>query len=169
MRQDSARLAELRRQLILDTSPEKAFDDIARLLADSLDVPIAMVNFMDRDRDWFKARVGLALAQQPVDNSFCESFFESDTDVIVVADTLKSERFKAHPLVTGEPGVRFYAAARLVVNGQTLGTLCAYDVRPRQLSEAQIEQLQVLTRAVFNLLQDRFAKDAAGPELLHHQ
>ena len=73
----------------------------------------------------------------------------------MVPDTLQSEQFRQHSLVTGEPHVRFYAAARLVVNGQTLGTLCAYDLRPRQLSPEQIDHLKALTLSVFELLQSR--------------
>ena len=155
MRKDPDRLAELRRQLILDTSIEKAYDDITKLLSESLDVPIAMVNFMDIDRDWFKSRVGFPLTESPVDTSFCEFFFNSDKDVIVVADTLQSEQLSQHPLVTGKPHVRFYAAARLVVNGQTLGTLCAYDMRPRQLLPEQIDQIKALTLAVLDLVESR--------------
>ena len=155
MRKDPIRLAELRRQLILDSSVEKAYDDITKLMSESLDVPIAMINFMDADRDWFKSRVGFPLTESPVETSFCESFFNSDKDVIVVPDTLQSEQFRQHSLVTGEPHVRFYAAARLVVNGQTLGTLCAYDLRPRQLSPEQIDHLKALTLSVFELLQSR--------------
>ena len=155
MRKNPDRLAELRRQLILDTSIEKAYDDITKLLSESLDVPIAMVNFMDVDRDWFKSRVGLPLTESPVDTSFCELFFTSSKDVIVVADTLQSEQLCQHPLVTGEPYVRFYAAARLVVNGQTLGTLCAYDLRPRHLLPEQIEQLKALALAVLDLVESR--------------
>ena len=155
MRKDPIRLAELRRQLILDTSVEKAYDDITRLMSESLKVPIAMINFMDVDRDWFKSRVGIRLTESPVETSFCESFFSSDKDVIVVSDTLQSEQFSQHPLVTGEPHVRFYAAARLVVNGQTLGTLCAYDLRPRQLLPEQIDHLKALTLSVFELMESR--------------
>ena len=155
MRKDPIRLAELRRQLILDSSAEKAYDDIANLMAESLDVPIAMINFMDADRDWFKSRVGFPLTESPLETSFCESFFNSDKDVIVVPDTLQSEQFRQHSLVTGEPHVRFYAAARLVVNGQTLGTLCAYDLRPRQLSPEQIDHLKALTLSVFEQMQSR--------------
>ena len=73
----------------------------------------------------------------------------------MVPDTLQSEQFSQHPLVTGEPHVRFYASARLVVNGQTLGTLCAFDVRPRKLLPEQVEHLKVLTLAVVDLVQSR--------------
>ena len=155
MRKDPARLAELRRQLILDTSAEKAFDDITRLMSVSLDVPIAIINFMDVGRNWSKSHVGFPMQELPVETSFCESFFNSDKEVIVVPDTLQSNQFSQHPLVSGDPHIRFYASARLVVNGQTLGTLCAFDIRPRQLLPEQIDHLKALTLAVFDLLQSR--------------
>ena len=155
MRKNPDRLAELRRQMILDSSAEKAYDDITKLLSESLDVPIALIIFMDAERNWSKSRVGFQLAEVPIETSFCESFFKSDKDVIVVPDTLESEQFRQHPLVTGEPQVRFYASARLVVNDQTLGTLCAFDTRPRQLLPEQIDHLKALTLAVVELLQSR--------------
>ena len=161
MRKTPDRLAELRRQLILDTSAEKAYDDITRLLAASLEVPIAMVNLMDADRDWFKSCVGLPFTESPAATSFCETMFHTDRDLIVVEDTTRSELFKQHPLVTGEPFIRFYAAARLSINGQTLGTLCTYDKQPRQITPAQIDQLRALTLAVVELLRSR-SKAATG-------
>jgi GAF domain-containing protein len=157
MRKDPRRLAELRRQLILDTSAEKAYDDIARLMSQSLDVPIALINLMDADRNWSKSSIGVALGESPVETSFCESFFSSDKDIIVVPDTLQHEAFSRHPNVTGEPHVRFYASARVVVNGQTVGSLCAFDIRPRQLLPEQIEHLKTLTLAVIDLLKSRTA------------
>ena len=155
MRKNPDRLAELRRQLILDSSAEQAYDDITKLLSESLDVPIALIIFMDVDRNWSKSSVGFPLATVPIETSFCESFFKSDNDVIVVPDTLESEQFRQHSLVIGEPKVRFYASARLVVNDQTLGTLCAFDIRPRQLLPEQIDHLKALTQAVVELLQSR--------------
>ena len=155
MRNNPTRLAELQRLLVLDSSPEKAFDDLTGLLASGLEVPMAMVNFLDVDRDWFKSCVGLAQRQGPVDTSFCEQFFHTTDDLVVVADTLRSPRFAHHPLVAGPPHIRFYAGARLAIGGQTVGTLCAYDTRPRSISPEQIEQLRTLARAVLELLANR--------------
>jgi GAF domain-containing protein len=157
MRLDPSRLAELRRIAILDSGPERAYDDLTRLLATSLDVPITMVNLLDAERDWFKSCVGIQQTQSPAVTSFCESFFNSAEDVIVAEDTLADERFAQHPLVTGRPYVRFYAAARLVVRGQTVGTLCAYDVRPRQLSTEQLDHLRAMANAVIEMLARRNA------------
>lgn len=119
-RNDPVRLAELKRLCVLDSSPERAYDDITRLLATELSVPITMVNLLDEERDWFKSCYGVQQTQSPAVTSFCEIFFTTATDVIVVNDTLLNERLAQHPLVAGRPFIRFYAAARLVVRSQTL-------------------------------------------------
>jgi GAF domain-containing protein len=159
MRLDTARLAELRRALILDSGPERAYDDITRLLADTLAVPITMVNLLDAERDWFKSRVGIQQTQSPKVTSFCEAFFSTASDLIVVEDTLLEARLEAHPLVAGRPFIRFYAAARLTVRGQTVGTLCAYDVQPRQLSVHQLDHLRTLAGAAVDLIARRGGDD----------
>ncbi len=160
MRQDPDRLAKLRQCLILDSSPEQAYDDLVRLLATGWEVPITMVNLLDSQRDWFKAGVGLPAAQSPVTTSFCEVFFQSKRDLLVVQDTTLDPLFARHPLVLNPPYVRFYAAARLVVGGQTVGTLCAYDLRPRTISAEQIEQMRLLAAAAVALLTERLNNKA---------
>jgi GAF domain-containing protein len=162
MRFNTARLAELQRAMILDSGLEQAYDDITRLLATTLDVPITMVNMLDAQRDWFKSRVGIQQTQSPVVSSFCEAFFGSTADLIVVQDTLLDRRFSAHPMVIARPFVRFYAAARLTVRGQTLGTLCAYDVRPRSLSDEQLDALQAMAAAAVQLIGQRVGCAAPG-------
>ena len=152
MRQDPSRLAELRRHLILDSSRERAYDDLTRLLATSLEVPIAMVNLLDSERDWFKSCIGLPVSESPASTSFCETIFSTSQDVIVVEDTLQDPRFATHPLVVNAPFVRFYAAARLTSGGHTLGTLCAYDTRPRQIAAGQIAQMRTLATAVMVII-----------------
>ncbi len=155
MRNNPARLAELRRQMILDSSAEQAFDDLTRLLASGLEVPVAIVNLLDDDRDWFKSCVGLPSSESPASTSFCEVFFQTSKDVIVVEDTLLDPRFASHPMVVGAPFVRFYAAARLTSRGLTLGTLCAYDMSPRKITQEQIQHLQVLSTAAIELIEQR--------------
>lgn len=152
MRLDSSRLAELRRALILDSAAERAYDDITRLLSTTLAVPITMVNLLDAERDWFKSCVGIQQTQSPSVTSFCEAFFSSADDLIVVEDTLLDPRFQLNPRVSGRPFIRFYAAARLTVRSKTVGTLCAYDIRPRQLSADQLDQLRTLASAAVDLI-----------------
>ncbi len=163
MRLVSARLAELGRALILDSGPERAYDDITRLLATTLAVPITMVNLLDAERDWFKSCVGIQQTQSPVVTSFCEAFFNTSSDLIVVEDTLLDPRFKAHPLVLGRPFLRFYAAARLTVRGETVGTLCAYDICPRQLAIDQLDHLRTLAGAAVELIGRRSQRKTDNP------
>ena len=155
MRQDPARLKALRQCLILESSAEQAYDDLARLLATGLEVPMAMVSLLDADRDWFKAAVGMLITESPAATSFCEIFFHTRLDMIVVEDTHLDARFAQHPLVLGPPHVRFYAAARLALSGHTLGTLCAYDLKPRQLSASQLALVRSLAEAAIQLLHQR--------------
>ncbi|MFL6631204.1 MAG: ATP-binding protein [Massilia sp.] len=128
---ETTRLAALDRYGILDTPTEAAFDAIVRLLADLFDAPIAAVNLIAGDRQWFKAEVGLGVRQMPLDDSICK-FALLEDNLMVVPDTTCDSRFACNPLVTGKPGLRFYAGALLrTPEGIPLGTLCILDLRPR--------------------------------------
>jgi GAF domain-containing protein len=155
MRSDPKRLAQLRRQLILDSAREPAYDDITTMLASSLDVPMAMINFLDERRDWFKSAFGIEQRESSAHTSFCDAFLDSTVDLIVVEDTSGDARFANHPLVVGAPFVRFYAAARVTSGEHIVGTLCAYDFKPRNITVAQIETLRTLAHAVIELLKRR--------------
>ena len=155
MRKNAERLDQLQQLAILDSSPEKVYDDLTKLLVRSLDVPIGMVNLLDAKRDWFKSCIGLPMSESPAESSFCEVFFNTSMDIVVVEDTTKDFRFSSHPFVAGEPFIRFYAAARLIVGQQTIGTLCVYDTKPHQLSEGQMLDLQVLAEAAMHVIESR--------------
>ncbi len=154
-RSDPDRLAQLQRLLVLDTRPEADFDKLTAYLASQLGVPITMVNLLDENRDWFKSCVGLPMSESPAELSFCQKMLESDAALILVEDTTLDARYADHPFVTGAPFIRFYAAARLRVAGQTVGTLCAYDMQPRQLKVEQVEALQLMASAAVELLAKR--------------
>jgi GAF domain-containing protein len=156
-------LAELHRALILDSGPERTYDDITRLLATTLAVPITMVNLLDAERDWFKSCVGIQMTESPAVSSLCEAFFSTTQDLIVAEDTLLDPRFASHPKVCGRPFIRFYAAARLTVRGETVGTLCAFDTRPRQLTADQLDQLRTMASAAMDLIGRRSTKDEQPP------
>src|SRR5262245_25874458 len=105
---EAQRLAALERAGILDTPPEAPFDTVAQLAASICDVPIALVTLVDRDRQWFKAKVGLAVPQTPREQAFCAHAILDDAP-LVVRDALTDARFADNPLVVGNPGIRFYA------------------------------------------------------------
>ena len=155
MRKNDERLRVLENLAILDTAPEMVFENLTRAMAQTFDVPMAMVNLLDADRDWFKACIGLPLTESPASTSFCEVFLSTDHAMVVVPDTLLDARFASHPMVISPPHIRFYAAARLQVSGQIVGTLCVYDTCVKQVSHTQIEELKALSNAAMELLARR--------------
>ena len=143
---ESARLAALRRYRILDTDPERAFDDLTLLASRICGAPIALITLVDADRQWFKSRVGLSMAETSRSISFCSHAIEQ-TGLFVVPDALQDLTFRNNPSVTGDPHIRFYAGAPLITpDGHALGTLCVIDRVPRTLTPDQIEALQALKR-----------------------
>jgi len=152
---EAARLAALRETGVLDTEPEAAFDDIARLAAQLCQTPVALVSLVDEGRQWFKARIGFEADETPRDGSFCADAILRP-GIFVVADALRDKRFVANPLVTSNPGLRFYAGVPLVTaDGHALGTLCVIDYVPRELTEEQREALRVLAHHATVMLELR--------------
>jgi diguanylate cyclase (GGDEF)-like protein len=153
---EAARQAILDEYGILDTLSEREYDDIAKLAALICGTPIALISFVDRDRQWFKARVGLASSGSSRGHSFCAQAIQQPDDVMVVPDATSDPRFAENPLVTGFPKIKFYAGAPLVTpDGAALGTICVIDQAPRQLSAAQVEALAMLSRQVVAQLELR--------------
>jgi len=152
---ETERLAALLSCAILDTPAEAAFDDIARLAGQLCDTPIALVTLVDADRQWFKARVGIDLPETSRDISFCAHAIHSP-EVLVVRDTLEDQRFADNPFVTGDPNIRFYAGAPLMLDPDvSVGTLCVIDHVPRDLTPVQIGALAALARQVSSELKLR--------------
>jgi ribonuclease BN (tRNA processing enzyme)/GAF domain-containing protein len=128
---EARRLASLKSLGLLDTPPDPRFDRITRLASRYFAVPIALISLVDRDRQWFKASVGLDIVETSREASFC-AYTVVDRKTVVVNDALADDRFAENPLVIGEPRVRFYAGAPLILsNGTCLGSLCLMDTRPR--------------------------------------
>ena len=122
---------------LFDTAASPAYDRMVRLASQVAGTPTALVSLLDYDRQWFKARVGMAMPQTPRCQAFCNYAVLSD-EGLYVEDASRDERFRNNPLVTGEAGVRFYAGNPLYDrDGYRIGTLCVLDRVPRTLSDEQ--------------------------------
>ncbi|MCX6116377.1 MAG: GAF domain-containing protein [Proteobacteria bacterium] len=159
---EDKRIAALNSYKILDTLAETSYDDLTFVASQICDTPISLVSLVDKDRQWFKSRVGLEASETPRNIAFCTHAIEGN-DVFIVEDASRDARFKANPLVNGDPNIRFYAGAPLVTKeGFGLGTLCVIDRVPRILTEKKIRALEALSRQVVALLE--FRKVAAELE-----
>jgi hypothetical protein len=153
---ESLRQRDLDTYRILDTMPEAAYDDIARLASVLCGVPIALVSLIDRDRQWFKARTGFEPGETRRDEAFCNHAIRMPGQVMEVPDASHDPRFAANPLVTGDAAIRFYAGMPLVTpGGAAIGTVCVLDRVPRELTPAQRDGLASLARITMNLLDAR--------------
>jgi len=151
---EEQRLAALHNLRILDTPRELRFDRLTRLAAGILGVPIALVSLVDRERQWCKSTYGVSVTQTPREISFCAHAVAS-RKLLVVPDTFNDNRFADNPGVTGDLRVRFYAGCPLFVQDYCVGTLCALDTRPRQLSAQQLDLLQDVAVLVERELQQQ--------------
>jgi len=152
---EARRLAALRALQVLDAAPEPAFDQLAAQAALVCGAPTALVSLVDAERQWFLARLGMAATQTPRALSFCAHAILGD-EVMEVDDASADARFAGNPLVTGEPGIRFYAGAPIVLaDGSAVGTVCAIAPEPGRLEPAQRAQLRNLAALAATLLQDR--------------
>jgi PAS domain S-box-containing protein len=148
------RLARLHSLGILDTLPEKAFDDISALAQMICGTPVALISLVDQDRQWFKSRLGIVELETPRQVAFCAHAILDQDHVMVVEDLQEDPRFSDNPLVTGAPDARFYAGAPIVTHdGLALGTVCVLDTQARKLDLGQIDALQRLASLVINLLE----------------
>lgn len=162
------RLEALRSYAILDTPPEKAFDDIVEAASAFCATPIALVSLVDEDRQWFKACLGLNASQTPVDQAVCAIAIRQ-AEPLVIPDLALDPRTASNPLVNEDPKIRFYAGAPLVTrDGHALGTLCVIDTdpRPEGLTSAQLRGLRALARQVTHLIEMRSAVEERDASII---
>ncbi len=167
---ESERMEALRRYEILDTPPDGAFDHITEVAAGFFQVPIAMVSLVDHDRIWFKSHHGVDVCETGRDPGLCASAILSREVYQILDATVDAHAF-TNPLVVGELGLRFYAAAPLRTHdGFNLGTLCIIDKVPRELSQSQKEMLTKLAALVIDLMELRLStRQVAELEQARHE
>lgn len=143
---EARRLAAVHRSGLLYSAQEEAMDNIARLAALSLSMPVALISIVNEDKQWFKARVGLDLRETPRSWAFC-NYTLLQSGVQEFPELHTDERFADNPAVAGAPHFRYYAGAPIVDDwGFALGSLCVIDTRPRKLDDAGLEILARLAR-----------------------
>jgi diguanylate cyclase (GGDEF)-like protein len=152
---EAGRQAALDRYEILDTPPEDQFDRITDLVRTVLRVPMSTIALIDRDRQWFKSRAGVAATETPRSIAVCDRTIRSHAP-LVIEDAREHPDFRDNPLVTGGPKVVAYAGVPLrSPDGYNIGTLCAIDVERRQFSAEQIDVLGKFAAIVVDELELR--------------
>ena len=155
--QATDRQAAVDRYDFLDIPSDGTFDNITSIAAALFNVPIAIVSIVDHDRIWFKSHHGLGIDQVERTPGLCASAILTH-DPFILTDAKLDPRSLANPLVAGEFGLRFYAAAPLrTSDGFNLGTLCVVDKKPREVTEHQMRMLQSLAAVVVDELELQLA------------
>jgi diguanylate cyclase (GGDEF)-like protein len=144
-----SRLKALQEYKVMDTLPEQAYDNFTKLAALICSTPIALITLLDEERQWFKSRIGLESSEIPREAAICNHTIMMPDNIMVINDATHDPRFINNPLVASEPNIRFYAGVSLVTSsGEALGTICVMDNKPREITQEQLDALQVLSREV---------------------
>ena len=138
---------------VLDTGPENTYDDITNLTAELCDAPVCLVSLVDKERQWFKSKVGLGICETTIEQSVCSHAVAQDS-YLEIPDTFEDRRTVDNPLCMGDKPFRFYAGAVLrTLDGWPLGTLCVLDYQPRSLNPLQKRVLKVHAKSVIQHLE----------------
>lgn len=141
---EDARLDALYQLNLLDTPPSESFDRITRMAAQLFELPISAVSLTDRDRQWFKSRVGVEHMSIPRDKAPCAQVAET-ADMVVIPDLLADDFYATS--ILAEQGVRFYAGAPLTTrDGFGLGALCVLGTEPRAATASELNALNDLAQ-----------------------
>lgn len=171
---DPARLEALSALGVVDSEPDADFERVSRMIARIFDADIALITLVDQERQWFRAAIGVGtVLEARTDTSFCAHALAEHSNTMVVLDTLKDERFRTNPLVTGAPGIRFYAGAPVIVAGQKVGTICVMDLSPRDGIDdkdlLQLEDLAGVVSAMFALKDEARVRTRTAAALLREE
>jgi hypothetical protein len=153
---ENERIADLYNYNILDSLPEKEYNDIVEIAAEICNMPMSVISLVDKDRQWFKAKKGLEDDEASRDVAFCAHAILHPDELMEIENSHADIRFLDNPMVTGAPYVGFYAGVPLLSDkGSAIGTLCVLDTKPNRLTDAQSSSLKALARQIMVLLDIR--------------
>lgn len=156
---EQKRLEALAEYEIMDTLPEEEYDNLTSLASRICGTPISLITLLDDQRQWFKSATGLDVKETPIEYAFCAHAIQNPSEILVVPDSRKDERFANNPFVTGEPHIVFYAGMPLVDEaGYALGSLCVLDIQEHTLTAFQLTALKQLAKQVVSLMKLRKEK-----------
>ena len=165
--QEQNRLEALKSYNILDSLPEKDYDNLTEIASQICNTEISLISLVDVDRQWFKSHFGLPVSETPRAYSFCAHAIHDLDNILIVNDARNDERFYDNPLVLDDPNIVFYAGVPLAgEDGMPLGTLCVIDSNPKELTTGQINALKALANQVMNLFELRKSKIALENSLI---
>ncbi|MEQ8907390.1 GAF domain-containing sensor histidine kinase [Ekhidna sp.] len=146
------RLEALKELSILDTLPEKEYDDITKLASEICETPISQITLVDEKRQWYKSNFGIDVAEVSREIGFCAHTITQPNQILVVPDLRKDERFADNPFVAGDPHAKFYAGIALTTpDGYPVGSICVIDMVPKVLTENQLNSLKTLSSIIIDL------------------
>lgn len=153
---EQSRLEELFEYQILDTDPETEFNELTEVATAICSTPMAIISFIDGERQWYKAKVGLTNSEVKRGDTFCQFTLDRPDELLIVENASEHEIFKNNESVKNAPFIRFYVGVPLVSpKGNVLGTLCTMDTKPMRLSELQKTALKILAKKTMNFLNAR--------------
>lgn len=156
MKKEKHRLEALYSYQILDTLPETELNELAEMASLICNVPVALITFIDDERQWYKAKTGVAHHEVKRKDSFCQHLLNEPKEMLIVEDAMKDARFTNNPSVKANPGIRFYAGISLETpDGYMLGTLCVVDYKPKVISGNEKKVLQILAKKTMDYLNTR--------------
>ncbi|SNS67761.1 hypothetical protein SAMN06295967_1165 [Belliella buryatensis] len=150
------RLEDLKTYNILDTSPEQELNELAEIASAIFDTPVSIVSFIDDERQWYKAKIGLDFNEVKIEKTFCKYTLDNPDDILIIDNPLEDVRVKDNELVTCDGGIKFYASAPLVSgHGNVLGTVCVIDYEEKKFSNKKYEALRLISKKVMDYLETR--------------
>jgi signal transduction histidine kinase len=150
------RVQAVRSYEIFDTEEEQDYDALTSIASMICQIPVALITFIDDQRQWFKSHHGTDINENLREYSFCTHTIATEEEIMVVSDASKDERFINNPMVTGPTKIAFYAGVPLVNSeGYALGTLCVLDQVPRELTLEQQTALKILAKQVIDKIELR--------------